>query len=274
MKEENFDKKIFRQCKACQEIRLKHFFKYAHIKKLSHYCVYCFVNKEYLGMIFQFKNIISKAENLFKEYGKEWLQHTDQYSFNINYLMKFDEEFFDFCIYCGNKFLIDEHGCEVYHIDHMNPLSFGGDISYENCIHVCPKCNLKKGNMSFALWLQKLVPEYKELSEKIYIRKHGYAPDQFVVSQETDMELSLQLEDTTISTLISYPIVKGEIKSIYSDIDYLKSIQDREIYNLKNYLISNVGAEIFNEAINLYDGKSKYYKKLKKYIEKEYLELY
>lgn len=59
------------------------------------------------------------------------------------------------CFYCGDELTeldyLDEGGKVVsthrqWHIDHVKPLSKGGDYSNENLVPACPNCNMKKSD--------------------------------------------------------------------------------------------------------------------------------
>ena len=92
----------------------------------------------------------------------------------------------DFCLYCGEKiekvydWTPEGKSSRMYlHLDHMDPISLGGEDSERNTVYCCVHCNLKKGNMLFATWLEKLKPEYRELSRKVYVEQHGRKPEEF-----------------------------------------------------------------------------------------------
>lgn len=50
------------------------------------------------------------------------------------------------CIQCGSY--------KNLHVDHIVPLSAGGDHKFSNCQTLCRSCNLKKGNK---LWAEKAI---------------------------------------------------------------------------------------------------------------------
>lgn len=61
----------------------------------------------------------------------------------------------DYCPYCSAELQIAiGHGIQdqedtARHIDHMDPLSRGGEESFRNALCVCTKCNLAKGKRLF-----------------------------------------------------------------------------------------------------------------------------
>jgi len=61
----------------------------------------------------------------------------------------------------------------------MNPISLGGDDTDENTIYCCVPCNLRKKDMVFADWLDELEPEQQIKARDIYVRMHGYEPEEF-----------------------------------------------------------------------------------------------
>lgn len=92
----------------------------------------------------------------------------------------------DFCLYCGKKvekvydWTADGKCSRTYlHLDHMDPIARGGEDAQYNSVYCCAACNQKKGDNLFTVWLQKLKPEYRELSRKVYVEKHGREPEQF-----------------------------------------------------------------------------------------------
>lgn len=93
----------------------------------------------------------------------------------------------DFCLYCGIKiekaydWTPDGKSAKTYiHLDHMDPVSLGGENTENNTVCCCVMCNLKKNNKLFIDWLAELKPEYRELSRKIYIEKHNIEPEKFI----------------------------------------------------------------------------------------------
>lgn len=70
------------------------------------------------------------------------------------------------CEVCGRKILLEDMT-----IDHINPLSMGGDEDVENLACTCYPCNLFKGNI--------LPDDFMERITKIFIyqmgKKHGYS---------------------------------------------------------------------------------------------------
>jgi 5-methylcytosine-specific restriction endonuclease McrA len=92
----------------------------------------------------------------------------------------------NFCLYCGAKiekaydWIAEGKSARTYlHLDHMDPISLGGEVSDSNTVYCCVSCNLKKGNKPFIKWLEELEPRYRELSRKVYIEKHGKKPEEF-----------------------------------------------------------------------------------------------
>lgn len=107
----------------------------------------------------------------------------------------------DFCLYCGVKikkvrdFTQEGKVSNTYvQLDHMDPMSLGGEDSKCNTVYCCVSCNLKKKNKLFTKWLEELEPKYRELSQRIYIEKHGKKPEEFVPSS-SEVVLSFDLND-------------------------------------------------------------------------------
>lgn len=49
------------------------------------------------------------------------------------------------CFYCQRKININKK--RGFHVDHMTPISKGGQHVLENIVIACPDCNMKKGNL-------------------------------------------------------------------------------------------------------------------------------
>lgn len=63
------------------------------------------------------------------------------------------------CKYCGVC-------CQSnYHVDHMHPLSKGGQHSLDNLAIACPTCNLTKSSKPLNVWLQEISQEDIEKEE-------------------------------------------------------------------------------------------------------------
>lgn len=98
-------------------------------------------------------------------------------------------------------------------LDHMDPVSRGGEDSIRNTVFACRSCNSAKGSRLFVDWLQKLAPAFAEDARRIYTEKHGHAPEAFVPSSKrtrlTLPRLELGLDETVIRALFPKPMVSG-----------------------------------------------------------------
>ena len=109
----------------------------------------------------------------------------------------------DYCLYCGRKiekaydWTSEGNSERTYlHRDHMDPISLGGEDSERNTVYCCVECNLKKGNKLFSDWLMELKPECREISQSIYIQKHGRVPEEFKPA-DNNIVLMINLDDMT-----------------------------------------------------------------------------
>lgn len=67
------------------------------------------------------------------------------------------------CQYCGDK-------TSKMTIDHVIPVSKGGQNTWENCVTCCPKCNSKKGNKPLEERGMKLQRKPQEPSAQHFIQ--------------------------------------------------------------------------------------------------------
>jgi hypothetical protein len=99
------------------------------------------------------------------------------------------------------------------HLDHMDPLSRGGEDSIRNTIYVCRDCNLAKGRQLFSDWLRKLPVGLQESAYKFYEEKHGHALEAFVPGRKqvrlTLTRIELSLDEAVLRRLFPKPIVSG-----------------------------------------------------------------
>lgn len=99
------------------------------------------------------------------------------------------------------------------HLDHMDPLSKGGEDSIRNAVYVCAKCNLAKRDRLFVDWLEMLPPERQEMALATYLAKHCHLPETFQPSTKQARlalpRIELQLDEAVLRKLFPKPIVAG-----------------------------------------------------------------
>lgn len=99
------------------------------------------------------------------------------------------------------------------HLDHMDPLSHGGEDSIRNTVYVCRDCNLAKGRRLFIDWLEKLDPAHRERARQVYEVKHRNAPEEFRPGSKqprlTLPRYELSLDESVLRKLFPKPIVSG-----------------------------------------------------------------
>lgn len=99
------------------------------------------------------------------------------------------------------------------HLDHIEPLARGGEDAYRNVVFACDRCNLAKGNKTFASWLATLQPEASTRAREIYVARRGEVPEAFrPAPKEERLEralLSLRLSEEVLRTLYRQPVVNG-----------------------------------------------------------------
>jgi predicted nucleic acid-binding Zn ribbon protein len=81
------------------------------------------------------------------------------------------------CPYCGVPI-----GRDNRVIDHMEPVSKGGENSANNVVACCRECNTEKAGKTFAEWLAVIPEEYRKGAERIYVKKRGTRPGNLVLA--------------------------------------------------------------------------------------------
>ena len=84
------------------------------------------------------------------------------------------------CRYCG------EDVSEKYHIDHVYPLSKGGETSFGNLVVSCPRCNLAKSD-KVGIWPSRVIEIEKEIIKKVEKRTIVEVEKETIVEIEKDV---------------------------------------------------------------------------------------
>jgi len=124
------------------------------------------------------------------------------------------------CPYCGGQLGTrpadadeDDDQAVLGHIDHMDPLSRGGEESIRNAVYACARCNVSKGNRLFVDWLTRLPILHREVARFLYVSKHGEPPEAFVPGDRqprlTLGRLETQFDESVLRHLFKRPIVQG-----------------------------------------------------------------
>lgn len=80
------------------------------------------------------------------------------------------------CWYCGIDTRDPEMGFPKFHVDHILPLSKGGDYSYDNLVPACSRCNTWKADKTveeFRDEVVKLKPELLGHTGQFLFEKEG-----------------------------------------------------------------------------------------------------
>jgi hypothetical protein len=121
------------------------------------------------------------------------------------------------CPYCDGALGTEPGGdgddLDRAHLDHMDPLSRGGEESVRNAIYVCASCNMAKGNRLFVDWLASL-PEHRRASvRQIYVARQGRPPEQFTPGPRQPRMLltrpELAFDESVLRRLFPKPLVGG-----------------------------------------------------------------
>lgn len=127
---------------------------------------------------------------------------------------------FEACPYCSTvlQMTADSPVFEnaVRHIDHMDPLSRGGEESFRNAICSCAKCNMAKGRQLFSDWLEKLPKNNQAIARAAYLQKLGRTPEEFKPGPKqlrlVTTRAELAFDEQVLRTLYPKPVVHGPPK--------------------------------------------------------------
>lgn len=207
-----------KKCRRCKNVRPKSdFVDTSGLENpRGHYCKSCHIErmKEWYDEALAEER--SKIPKLKIIYGKYW----ENYAWPNDFSLTLYEER-DFCPYCGEslppQYLAENESTVPFrgraHIDHMDPLSKGGEDSIRNAVYVCDKCNYEKGDIPFSEWMKKLNTKYRRLALEIYTKKHGHTPDEFEIGEPTPraggVNAELLLDEGELKKDYPRPIVDG-----------------------------------------------------------------
>ncbi|MBI1174046.1 MAG: hypothetical protein GC139_02130 [Sideroxydans sp.] len=159
---------------------------------------------------------MSKLEIIF---GPWWRHYAVPYEFPTTLYLERNA-----CPYCGQPLGIlpafapgsSIGQAETAQLDHMDPISKGGEDSIRNAVYVCRSCNSAKGNRLFVEWLKRLREDLAAGAYRIYVEKHGHPPETFIQHRRqarlTLPRLELSLEEGVLRHLFPKPIVAGPPK--------------------------------------------------------------
>jgi len=112
----------------------------------------------------------------------------------------------------------DSRTAVTAHIDHMDPLTRGGEESIRNAVYACGRCNSAKGNRLFVDWLTHLREPHRTSAREIYSEKHGHAPEAYTAGRRlprlTLVRLELEFDEAVLRKLYPTPLVKGPPRTL------------------------------------------------------------
>ncbi|BAO29632.1 HNH endonuclease [Sulfuritalea hydrogenivorans sk43H] len=157
----------------------------------------------------------AKARKLEIIFGPWWRHYAVPYEFPATLYVERST-----CPYCGGPLGIHALSSldalaedQSAHLDHMDPLSRGGEDSIRNAAYVCSGCNLTKGRRLFVDWLGKLNPPNREGARQLCEDKHGHAPEKFQPGAKqprlTLPRCELSFDEAVLRKLFPRPIVSG-----------------------------------------------------------------
>lgn len=164
----------------------------------------------------------TKVRKLQIMFGDWWRHYATPYEFR--WTLYFEEPS---CPYCGKVRDIDivdrgdaEAGFWEAHLDHMDPLSRGGEDSLRNVVCTCAQCNVTKGRRLFVAWLDMLTPDRIRHARHLYEAKHGQPPEAFQPglrqARLVQPRRELQLDESVLRRLFPRPIVDGPPRTMIS----------------------------------------------------------
>jgi 5-methylcytosine-specific restriction endonuclease McrA len=89
----------------------------------------------------------------------------------INYAVLINER--KTCPYCGTKLTQDN-----IVIDHMDPITLGGQNTQSNLTACCRPCNQRKAGRAYVDWLDMLSDKRRSAALLWYVKKHKHKPQQ------------------------------------------------------------------------------------------------
>jgi len=202
-----------RKCKDCgNKLSIEGIYDASWQKnKSGRFCLSCIKKREETSRIAATADEENKRRKLKIVYGQYWEHYAQPQDFNWSLSNERD-----YCPYCGVKFSdVAPSGFSQsqYHVDHMDPLSKGGENSIRNAVVCCGPCNIKKGRQLFKNWLKKLEPKYLKLAKEIYVTKHNRDPEEFEKSYPSERygESSIYLlhSEYELNEMFPEPIAKG-----------------------------------------------------------------
>lgn len=210
------------------------------------YCIKCHKEMKAEALRNALKGEASYIPKLKIIYGKYWKHYALPHDFETTL---YHER--DFCPYCGKSlpphYIGKSEASSPFrgraHLDHMDPLSKGGEDSIRNAVYVCGKCNCEKGELPFTKWLGKLLPKHKKLAREIYIEKHRYPPEKFKKGSPTPrtdgLSYELSLDEDELKEMYPEPIADSppseeKITITISLDDILNSPEAQKFINKNN----------------------------------------
>ena len=140
------------------------------------YCPSCGTRRAREYVEFLHQREINIARNLWIAYRGWWKHFTPPHGWKQ--LLRCERKT---CPYCGCLLTDDlpPRAASTAVIDHMDPLSLGGEDSLRNAVYCCNCCNGTKKNKLFIRWLSELSEPFRTQSRMLYVFKHEHQPEVF-----------------------------------------------------------------------------------------------
>jgi hypothetical protein len=157
-----------------------------HISPRGKFCVDCHIAQVQAEEQKTLDNERAKIPKLRTMYGAWWRHFAPPGEFQLSIYRERDH-----CLYCGGWLppmyvpaaIAPRPFVGRAQLDHMDPLSLGGEDSIRNAVFVCDRCNGAKRQMPFCGWLKMIPLERAEAARRVYEEKHLHPPEAFEIGE-------------------------------------------------------------------------------------------
>lgn len=209
-----------RRCPGCGNTKaLPHFCTLeGYISTRGKFCVDCHIAHARAQELDTLARERDKIPKLRLMYGPWWRHYAPPGEFELTIYRERDH-----CLYCGGWLppmyvpaaIAPRPIVGRAQLDHMDPLSLGGEDSIRNAVFICDRCNGAKRWRPFCEWLTLIPAHQAAAARQVYIEKHRHEPEAFEVGEPQDRFprgaglMQLMMPDEDIREWYQEPIVSG-----------------------------------------------------------------